>query len=437
MLSGLRADVDAYHCPYCPSAPLDARAAPVYHRRATGRLTVEITGLTQAARRRTREQGLEMDLSGPARSLVAALAIAMVLGTIVPRPPAVVAAGTCGGLQGFNFGGSLQGGFQGFQAGFQGGFQGGFQAGGFNFGGGAFQGGFGGFNFGSGGLNFGGGLQNFGFNFGGLAGCGTGVFGLVPDSATTELGQPIVYRLVWVSPTTWHDIEFLDLRIRDHDRIVLLRWFEATNQFALVDPATGQVLASGQGLTPTILRAPGIEVLLQGTYKEDSGPTGQAVGLNIQLAITGPFAEGSTLSVDVAAKRDAAAVEPYELAALLRIAAAAGARNDPNNDDDEEEARNRRKTEEQRQQVARTNRSNLDDYRTEGNAVSSDCQAPIPTVTIANRDGDVVLQLLHDARGSCGLVQPGDYVEAIGEKQHELLYEAHQLTVRRNGTRVR
>ena len=91
----------------------------------------------------------------------------------------------------------------------------------------------------------------------------------------------------------------------------------------------------------------------------------------------------------------------------------------------------------QRQQASRTNRSNLDDYRTEGNAVTSDCAAPIPTVTIKNRDGEVVLQLLHDAKDSCGLVQPGDYVEAIGEKQHEQLYDAHQVTVRRNGTRVR
>ena len=347
---------------------------------------------------------------GIARGGAVTLAVVMALALLVPQAGGARAQSGCGGFQGFNFGSFQGGGFQG----------------GFNFG--AFQGGF---NL-PGGFNFNGGLSGFGFNFGGRPGCGTGVFGLSPDRTTVAPGGTVTYQLVWVSPTQWRDLEFLDLRIRG-TRTFLLRWFESSNQFAVVDPQTGQVLDSGAGGSPKVLSAGGIEVLLPGTFQEDSGPTGQAVGLNVQLRIGNIGDEGTQLPVEVAAKSDGTGAEPYELAGSLTIAGS-GPRHDPNDDDDDDR---KPKTEEQRHQAAQTNRSGLDDFRTEGNAVSSDCAAAWPSVTIANRDGNVVLRLLHEAKDSCHVVQPGDYVEAIGEKQHEQLYDAHQLTVRRNGSRVR
>jgi hypothetical protein len=363
-----------------------------------------------------------------------------------------------GGFQGGfnNFGGQFQGGFQGFQFGqgfnnfgggsFQGGFQGGFQGfqfggqfqgGGFNFGVGGFQGGFN--NFGSGGFNISGGVGSFGFNFGGAPGCPTGVFGLIPDGATVTAGDTFQYRLVWVSPTTWQDLEHLELRLRDPAGNVAaqIRWLQGTDQFALIDPPTGRTIAQGPSRGNAVLDSPNLSVVLAQSYSDNSGQTGQAVGLNTTIIPKAPLG-GRFLGVDVGAKSDGAAPTPFELAALLNVLAPAQQVQQPDsNNDDEEDARNRRKTEEQRQQAARTNRSGLDDFRTEGDAVETNCDAEWPSVTIANRDGDVVLRLIHDAKASCRLVQPGDYVEAIGEKQHEQLYDAHQLTVRRNGTRVR
>jgi hypothetical protein len=171
-------------------------------------------------------------------------------------------------------------------------------------------------------------------------------------------------------------------------------------------------------------------VLLRDTISENSGPTGQAVGLKVTLQVS-QARDGRRLSVDVAARADGSSPSPYELASLLDVGRAA--QIDPNNDDEN----GRKLPAEQRQQHERTNTSSLDDCRTEGNAVSADCDADIPSVTIANRDGNMVLHLLDDAKDSCDLVQRGDDVEAIGEKQNEQLYDVDQITVRRNGSRVR
>ena len=70
---------------------------------------------------------------------------------------------------------------------------------------------------------------------------------------------------------------------------------------------------------------------------------------------------------------------------------------------------------EQRQRD-RTNALGLDDDRTQGNVVEVRCDAAIPTVSIANRDGRVEVQLLEDARARCADVNAGDYLEASGVK---------------------
>lgn len=341
-----------------------------------------------------------------------------------------------GGFQGGNFGGQFNsGGFQGLNFGGQfqgGGFQGGQFNGGFNFGGGGFQGGFQGINFGAGGINFNGAFQPLGFNFGGAPGCGSGVFGLIPDAAIASPGGSTNFRLIWVVTSGWQDLEYIDLRVRLGNRTVIIRWFETTDTYALIDPVSGLALATGRGGDARPLVGDFLELDLKGTSSANSGPTGQAAGINLELDLKG-VADGQVLQIDAGAKLDGSAPTPYELAAILYVFTPNAQNNAANNDNEKD----RKLTEEQHQQRERTNRANLDDYRTEGNAVSSACDASIPTVTIANRDGNVVLQLSHDAKLACGSVRPGDYIEATGDKQHEQLYDVDQMTVRRIGTRVR
>ncbi|MCC7370482.1 MAG: DUF11 domain-containing protein [Chloroflexi bacterium] len=110
-------------------------------------------------------------------------------------------------------------------------------------------------------------------------------------------------------------------------------------------------------------------------------------------------------------------------------------RQEPSEDDP------KKPTEEQRQQNERTNRSGLDDYRTEGNVVAKDCgegpepglpatatQAEPPFIVIANRDGLVTIRLLGDSRYACKQYQVGDYLEADGEKVHEYLFDAENVS---------
>ena len=97
----------------------------------------------------------------------------------------------------------------------------------------------------------------------------------------------------------------------------------------------------------------------------------------------------------------------------------------------------RKETEEQHQQRQRTNRSNRDDEHTEGNVTAVACDAPIPTITIANRDGLVEIRLIAEAAQACGSAQGGDYLEADGVKQTEQQFDADSITLHRGGQRVR
>ena len=49
---------------------------------------------------------------------------------------------------------------------------------------------------------------------------------------------------------------------------------------------------------------------------------------------------------------------------------------------------------------------------------------------IATHDGNQQLRLLYGTRNVCQSARVGDYAEADGEKQHEFLFDAHELTIR-------
>ena len=98
--------------------------------------------------------------------------------------------------------------------------------------------------------------------------------------------------------------------------------------------------------------------------------------------------------------------------------------------DDEREARER-ETEEERRQRARTNQGNKDDDSVEGDVLEVRCDQPWPSVTIANRDGEVEVRLIKEAQAACSSIHVGDYLEADGEKQHEGLFHANSVDIKR------
>jgi Calx-beta domain-containing protein len=96
-----------------------------------------------------------------------------------------------------------------------------------------------------------------------------------------------------------------------------------------------------------------------------------------------------------------------------------------------------KETEDERRQREHTNGSGRDDYATEGNVVETRCDAAWPSVVIANRDRNVEVRLIKEAQAACSSVQVGDYLEADGEKQSEILFDADGITIWRGGHRVK
>lgn len=260
----------------------------------------------------------------------------------------------------------------------------------------------------------------------------TGTFDLKLPNERVSIGNPAPVTFSWTvpEPLVWRDLEWLSLRLLDEKgRIVFwVRWTEADDRFALLD-ADGNEVASGVNGSNTVLQTAYVSLNLKDVRVDGSGPTGQTVTLFLPLNFADAAAD-QTFTVQVAARGDDGSEDPFVVAGKIGVGPPAP-RGVPDDDSDEDKPggpeRPRRPTEEQREQGQRTNRSGLDDHRTEGNVVALDKDATPPTVTIAARDGLIVLELHGEAKTVT--VKVGDYVTATGEKIHEHRYEIESLSI--------
>jgi hypothetical protein len=101
--------------------------------------------------------------------------------------------------------------------------------------------------------------------------------------------------------------------------------------------------------------------------------------------------------------------------------------NDANNDDEKP-----KETKEQRRNRERTNTGNQDDEHTEGNVIEVGQDAQGPFVVLANRDGPMKIILIKDAAKLAGSIKVGDYIEVDGQKEHEKLFYADEVSVSRH-----
>jgi hypothetical protein len=129
--------------------------------------------------------------------------------------------------------------------------------------------------------------------------------------------------------------------------------------------------------------------------------------------------------------------------------AACGRKSNLDQDDDDKE---KKETKEEKQDRRRTDNSNRDQIKTEGNVVGVRCKQSddVPTVKkgyiaepdqtpyilIGNSDGVQQLTLIRKAKSDCKDVQVGDYVKADGEKENEQLFQADEIEIRRDGKKV-
>lgn len=113
----------------------------------------------------------------------------------------------------------------------------------------------------------------------------------------------------------------------------------------------------------------------------------------------------------------------------------AAGENHPGDEKKDEEDRRRKLTEERRQQTERTNQHGLDDYRTEGNVIEVNFNADQPFAIVAMRDGPQ--RILLPCKDGCPDVRVGDYLEADGVKENEQLFYAENISLTRNGKKVK
>lgn len=102
---------------------------------------------------------------------------------------------------------------------------------------------------------------------------------------------------------------------------------------------------------------------------------------------------------------------------------------------DDDTDKPRKLTDEERQQHQHTNAGNKDDVYTEGDVVEVHLDEQPPYIVIGTRDG---LERVNLPCGrDCPAIQVGDYVEADGQKQNEALFDATDITVWRDGKKVK
>jgi uncharacterized delta-60 repeat protein len=133
-----------------------------------------------------------------------------------------------------------------------------------------------------------------------------GTVDLAPGDVSVAVHQPVTYTFTWTvpEPQTWHDLRFLELRIRDgNDTILSVLFDEAAQTFSLLNQATGRPGPSATAGSPQKLQTRDAVLDLAGTSVLASGPTSPTVTLNLALSFK-PRTAGAELVVEVAATDD-------------------------------------------------------------------------------------------------------------------------------------
>jgi len=161
------------------------------------------------------------------------------------------------------------------------------------------------------------------FNFNGP----TGNFTLLPSDASAAVHERLNYLFTWTvpEPGSWHDLESLELRIRDDTHTVLLiDWDEATNTISLFNQASGKFGPAFEPGSANVLQsAQATLYLAEMTVKAvngvlGTGPTSPSVQLTLPLSFK-PSAAGRTFIVEVAATDHLGHQDPFVQAGTLTV----------------------------------------------------------------------------------------------------------------------
>jgi hypothetical protein len=148
-----------------------------------------------------------------------------------------------------------------------------------------------------------------------------GSFAIDPLDATVDVHEDVGMAFTWTVPTplNWHDIQFLNLRIREDDETVIyVHWDEYSNLFSLFDEATGRFSREYDPGSDYRLETSQALLDLSRTSVVGSGPTGPSVTLNLGLSFK-PQAAGHDYLVEVAGGNDLGDTSDFAQAGTLTV----------------------------------------------------------------------------------------------------------------------
>lgn len=149
----------------------------------------------------------------------------------------------------------------------------------------------------------------------------TGSFDLAPSDGSVALHQRLTSAFTWTvpDPENWHDLQTLELRIRDGQSTILrLRWNEASNTFRLFNEKTSTFGPAFAPKSNNRLESNAATLYLADTSVQGSGPTGPSVTLNLALSFK-PRAAGRSYEVEVAATDDLGNQDAFMHAGTLQV----------------------------------------------------------------------------------------------------------------------
>ena len=150
---------------------------------------------------------------------------------------------------------------------------------------------------------------------------------LAPVDVTVAADELLRYQFTWTvpEPENWHDLESLQLRVRnDEGTVFWLLWDEESNTFSVFNDAAGRFGRAFPAGSPARLQTPYATLHLGASSVEvvnsALGRGAASPGVMLTLALTfKPSAAGRTFTVDVAGSDDSGNDDPFVEAGRITV----------------------------------------------------------------------------------------------------------------------
>ena len=148
-----------------------------------------------------------------------------------------------------------------------------------------------------------------------------GTFAVDPAAAQAAVHERLEYAFSWTvpEPLNWHDLQSLQLRIRDADDVILSVVFdEASRLFSAFNQASGHSRPGVAAGSPERLETSDATLYMAGAAVTASGPTSPTVTLRLPLGFK-PSTAGRSFVIEVAATDDSGVESGFVAAGTVTV----------------------------------------------------------------------------------------------------------------------